>query len=374
MKNKQTDGVNFLRDLTKKVNKPPKTDEYEVSIFGRGYGESIVLSCGNREFIVIDSFINPDSGRPIALDYLDCMNIPYEKIKMVIITHWHDDHIKGISEIVKAAGKDVCMVLNPIIKDKDFLNVILRAISESENNGVSEFRKVWECIEGHEIEIKFSIADKRIFSDEENDSAELYGLAPQDSEILDYIKSFITRNESNLNISSYYQSDNDLSLVLLLKKNGYGALLGGDLENSNDNSRGWNAIVNNYSHKSTHPNIYKVPHHGSKTAFNEKIWTEILDKKPISVITVFNRNKKLPDDEEIQKMMKLSKKVYIVGGTQKDKAFSHKVKKSAPQVKIESEKLVVGMFRYRKNISNGTDSIEHFGYVKVREEESDNNT
>lgn len=85
-------GANFLQDSTEMINKPPEYNEYEVAVFGRGYGESIVLSCGNRDFIIVDSFINPDTGRPIALDYLDCMNIKYDRIKQVIITHWHDDH------------------------------------------------------------------------------------------------------------------------------------------------------------------------------------------------------------------------------------------------------------------------------------------
>ncbi len=360
-------GVNFLQDSTEKVNKPPEYNEYEISVFGKGYGESIVLSCGNKNFIIVDSFLNPDTGRPIALDYLDSMNITYDRIKQVVITHWHDDHIKGISRIIQEVGQGIGVVLNPIIEKKVFLDYILKAINEDGNNGVSEFRKVWEYIENNPSYVKLSSVDKRIFSDEENNTAELYGLAPQDSEILDYINTYIKKYIADSATAPYYRSDNALSLVLLLKKNKDGALLGGDLENSKDNTQGWDAIVNNYSHTSTHPSIYKVPHHGSVTGFNEKIWTEILGEDPVSVMTFFNRGEKLPRDEEVLRITKLSKKVYILGGAQKDKELKRKVEKSARRIKFESTKSVVGMFRYRKCMDDEEESIECFGHVVVRE-------
>ncbi len=90
-------GVLFLQDSNEQVGRPPDSDEYEVSVFGKGYGESIVVSCGHEDYIIIDSFINPITGRPIALDYLGCMGMTYTRIKQVIITHWHDDQIRGIS-------------------------------------------------------------------------------------------------------------------------------------------------------------------------------------------------------------------------------------------------------------------------------------
>lgn len=360
-------GANFLQDSTERINKPPENGEYEVSVFGRGYGESIVLSCGNRDFIIVDSFINPDTGRPIALDYLDSMSIQYDRIKQVIITHWHDDHIRGISEIIQEAGDSISIILNPIVKDKTFDKYIMKAISEGGDNGASEIGKVFEYISKHENSVKISCVDKRVYADEEKNSAELYGLAPQDSEIMDYINKHIIKNISESVTAPYYKNDNELSLVLLLKKHRDGVLLGGDLENSNDDTRGWNAIVNNYTHTSTHPSLYKVPHHGSITGYNENVWKKILTKNPISVITVFNKNKKLPSKEEILKIEGLSKKVYIVGATQNDKELERKVEKSAPRVKVVSAKTLIGMYRYRKCMDSGKETSEVFGHVVVRD-------
>ena len=38
--------------------KTPDINEIELSVFGRGFGECIVISCGLNEYIVVDSFIS----------------------------------------------------------------------------------------------------------------------------------------------------------------------------------------------------------------------------------------------------------------------------------------------------------------------------
>ena len=49
-------GQNFL--TTSQLQIPPNNNEVEISVFGRGFGECILLCCGHKEFIVVDSFIN----------------------------------------------------------------------------------------------------------------------------------------------------------------------------------------------------------------------------------------------------------------------------------------------------------------------------
>lgn len=49
---------------------PPAHDELEVSVFGPGYGEAIVIHLGENEWILIDSCIEPESKEPAAIHYL----------------------------------------------------------------------------------------------------------------------------------------------------------------------------------------------------------------------------------------------------------------------------------------------------------------
>ena len=51
------------------VTQPPCHDELEVSIFGPGIGESVVVHLGYGDWIVVDSCLNPRTRLPAALEY-----------------------------------------------------------------------------------------------------------------------------------------------------------------------------------------------------------------------------------------------------------------------------------------------------------------
>ena len=353
-------GQIFLEDSTNTINIAPEKDEYEISVFGKGYGECIVVCCGSNDYVVIDSFINPSTKEPIALDYLKCMGIDFSNIKKIVITHWHDDHIRGVYKIVEAAGKDIKIVLNPIIKNKEFHKFIGTGIREGGDNGLSEMRQILRHISDNRTSAEVAKCNARFYAKEDEHNVELWTLSPQDVEIFEYIDT-LKQNVPNAN---FYKNDNSLSLVVLIKKDNDGALLGGDLEKTSALDRGWNAVVNNYQHTKTRPSIFKIPHHGSKTGFCEEVWLKILKKNPISFITTFNRKKRLPEETEVNKLMKYSQNVYVIGGAEKDSALERKVRKTLTTTKnIRTYIPVIGMVRYRGNIGSSDYSICSYGKV-----------
>src|SRR5215471_12068784 len=87
-------------DLRNK-NQGPKDDELEVSVFGPGVGESVLIHYGSQQWIVIDSCRDSRSGDVAALSYLREIGLdPASSLRWVVATHAHDDHIDGIAEIV----------------------------------------------------------------------------------------------------------------------------------------------------------------------------------------------------------------------------------------------------------------------------------
>ena len=91
------DGDNFIT--------APDLDEIEVSLFGPGYGECILLHVGNNEWFIVDSCIDPISREPVSLSYLQQIGIdPSIAVKQVIVSHWHDDHYRGIAKVVEACS------------------------------------------------------------------------------------------------------------------------------------------------------------------------------------------------------------------------------------------------------------------------------
>lgn len=98
----------------------PGDDEFELTLFGPGYGESLVLHVGGGSWVLIDSCGRTDG--PVALDYLRSIDVdPPEAVRMIAATHWHDDHIRGLAELVrvcaKASPNQVSVVLRVEIGD-----------------------------------------------------------------------------------------------------------------------------------------------------------------------------------------------------------------------------------------------------------------
>jgi len=81
--------------------KQPHTNEFEIVLFGPGYGESILLHVGGGRWVVIDSCLD-GSKNPVSLEYLTQIGVePSGAIKAVIATHWDEDHIRGMTSILQ---------------------------------------------------------------------------------------------------------------------------------------------------------------------------------------------------------------------------------------------------------------------------------
>jgi len=94
-----------------KQYQPPAADEVEVSIFGPGYGECVVVHIGNGDWLVIDSCLEGKAKRAVALEYLESLGVDVASaVRVVVATHWDDDHIVGLADICRASvsAKFVC--------------------------------------------------------------------------------------------------------------------------------------------------------------------------------------------------------------------------------------------------------------------------
>lgn len=358
-------GQNFLADAKLKIK--PKDSEIEISVFGRGFGECIVICCGNQEFIVIDSFLNPQTKNPIALDYLNALGVSATSIKKVVLTHWHADHISGAADILKVANPEVQLVVSPIISKQKFSEYINLG-AQRNYTSTTEFEKVYDFLKtnGHK-HICFAKEKTRIYANESLSNAEVYCLFPHDTDLIKYLDSIVLPKHGDP-IAYEYKDENLLSLVLLMKYSSDGALLGGDLEISNKDDESWNAIVDNYEHTNNHPSLFKIPHHGSENAHHELVWKEILQPFPISILTVYNKGNKLPQDSDVDRITNLSSALYVVGNKSKeDKMFEKRLKKSMPNAKINTIPQEIGLIRYRKNRFNPNEvpNIETFGAVQI---------
>ncbi len=345
---------------------PPNADQIEVLLFGPGYGESILAHLGNDHWIIVDSCIDSPSKDPAPLKYLESIGKnPADVVDIIIATHWHDDHIRGISKILEKCEKAKFCAAGALEKE-EFISVVTR---HEENNmqmkvrsGVREMSKVYEILDhrgSSGIPPKKAIADRILHRITRSESllaedVEIYSLSPSDKQIENFYQTIgsmvppvgVTRQ------SIPSPSINDISVVILIKIGEFSILLGSDLEETSDLQTGWSVILNSTGRPQEKASIFKVPHHGSENGHHQGIWEEMLAEKPIAILSPFNRGKtKLPQDRDIERIKGLTPTAFLSSN------------KYRPKVK-KYPKAVKKMMDSSARVTNS--SIGEMGLIRLR--------
>lgn len=130
------------------ITKGPLFDEIEVSLFGPGYGECVLLHLGFSDWIIVDSCLNRDK-RPPVLEYLRALGQdPAQIVKLVVATHWHDDHIGGLGMLFKEC-QSARFACSGALNSLEFLTLVKAASVNSmmRTSGVKEFSDVVDTLE-----------------------------------------------------------------------------------------------------------------------------------------------------------------------------------------------------------------------------------
>lgn len=339
--------------LSLMMTNPPEDDEIEISIFGPGFGECIVIHAGNNEWIIIDSCKSKKSSSPVALDYFKSLKIT-PNVKLVCTSHWHDDHILGISEILNEF-QEATLVLSAALNDNKFTQIVLespasRNIYKNKRPGVLEMKNIYSELFKKKRNKILAKINTDIYQNKESGFS-LRSISPNNSTTMNSILNLI-KNEINENPSSVVLPDvkpNDISVVLQASFGNTSILLGADLE-----SEGWGISIQNEMNLKK-SNLYKVAHHGGKSGDHDNIWSQALEKNPISVIAPFNRGCKLPNEEDVKRILNNSSEVYLTAmrGKKVKHQYSDKyVKKSLEEKKASYLQNEYGYICLRKKINS----------------------
>ena len=176
---------------------PPHPDELEVSLFGPGVGECIVVHIGNNEWIIVDSCIETSTKEPSPLFYLNKLGVnPSESVKLFVITHWHSDHIRGSSKIADECPNATICFSEALLR-KEFLTLVSAysgleqpIISDRENCGTKEISLIIKTIKSRceqnglkQSPYSLTSADNRIYQNNSVQS-EVWALSPSSQSII----------------------------------------------------------------------------------------------------------------------------------------------------------------------------------------------
>ncbi|MDE2741111.1 MAG: MBL fold metallo-hydrolase [Gemmatimonadota bacterium] len=291
---------------------PPDEDEFEVVLFGPGYGESIVLHIGSGCWVIVDSCIN-DEGNPRALEYLESIGVdPAQAVDLVVATHWHDDHICGMTRLVEVCSKANFCCANALL-NKEFLTAVDalegRHLSES-GSGVREIHRVFTSLESKASCPTFATANRVIHA---RGKCEIRSLSPSDAVFRNFLQSignlFPSENRTKTRISSV--TPNDTSVVLWIGIDDIAVLLGSDLE-----KRGWVEILQSGKWPTGKASVFKVPHHGSKSAYEPDVWNRMLESNPVAVLAPWRKGGRvLPSQCDVRRILAHTTNAYATAST-----------------------------------------------------------
>lgn len=107
----------------------PAEDELEVTLIGAGSnaGESLVIHLADNKWMVIDSC--KADGEVLPLYYLNKKEVDLANVVFVVCTHWHSDHVRGLSEVIKQCPNAKLVLPAFFNQDKAFRALFTGSIS-----------------------------------------------------------------------------------------------------------------------------------------------------------------------------------------------------------------------------------------------------
>lgn len=263
---------------------------------------------------------------PAALEWLEGLGVDVAKaVKLVVATHWHDDHVKGLAETLRACEGAAFVCSSALLSDElitlacDAKSACLRSSSGlDEPNGVLEvLRDRRRGTVSRTVGSGYTLvsADKRVFLRTSEPSCEVWSLSPSSAEIELSLRHFATMIESQAHGQARRRitssTPNNTAVALWVSVGERVMLLGADLEERRENPRGrpacdagWTAIIGSAARPQGRAEVFKVAHHGSETAHNDEIWTTLVAEEPTAVLTPFEKGRvRLPGKDDCERIL-----------------------------------------------------------------------
>ncbi len=372
---------------------PPAPDEVEISIWGPGYGESILIHALNNEWIVIDSCINPITKRSPVIEYLEKINVNLGKdVKLVAVSHWHDDHIRGISELFECC-ESADFLMSEALTDKEFLKLTdlfgnCSQVDASNGLGLKEMYKVFYILNSAKKGVlprQFKVPilaseNKGVWASLINPSVRITSLSPSNYSLFQSkqaIASLIpSPRQPKTWLTPKLPNSNHVSVVLWCELPDISLLLGSDLEEDGNPNKGWTAIVNSNIRPQGKASYYKISHHGAVSGDLPDLWDKLLVNDPYAVCTPYNKGTTLPTTEDVKRVCTYTPNAYITSTRKinntlikKENAVQRTINESG--IKFHQRDYLPGMVRLRKKVGtpicqstletfDGASKLEHY--------------
>lgn len=292
---------------------PPGDAEFELALFGPGYGESVLMHIGHGQWVIVDSCTGVD-GQPEALRYLDGIGVdPARSVALIVATHWHDDHIRGIARMVeRCPNAQFCCA--GVLCEEEFL-AVLEAVEgrhlSASGSGLRELHRVFSLLGEARMTPRHALSSRVLMRRE---SCTITSLSPGDEVYQKFLTSIggLIPKETERKTRIASLSPNEVAVALWVDAREFSVLLGADLE-----KRGWVTILNDGATVTEgKASVFKIPHHGSKNAHEPGVWDQMVKPDPIAVLTPWRRGRHaLPTRRDAKRILALAPNAYSSGAS-----------------------------------------------------------
>jgi beta-lactamase superfamily II metal-dependent hydrolase len=315
-------------DWNSVVAPPPAVDEFEISFFGPGHGECIVMHVGSGRWVVVDSCVDTTdkaNPHPVAEKYLTALGVDMgSTVDLIVASHWHADHIRGLGRLVERCSSALFSCAQAMVKEEFIVFAEEMASASASTNGakLEDFREAIRHLHDRGKPIRWAQGNKLLKAWNPNDApsgvprCSVTALSPSDLEYTSFIAEIAVARPTPARPkrAAAATSPNLVSIVLHVQFGDMSVLLGADMEVHHDPRRGWTAAVAAGHEAGLAPaQLIKIPHHGSVTGHHDELWTRLVSPNPLAVVTPFNKlpdERKLPTAADVARLKGLTSRLY----------------------------------------------------------------
>jgi beta-lactamase superfamily II metal-dependent hydrolase len=300
----------------------PSEDELELIFLGPGFGESILIHLGHGVWAVVDSSINASTRSSHVLDYFARIGVSPTSLEVIVATHWHDDHIRGLSQLVEAAP-EARFVCSAAVHRKEFYTLVAsaRRAMTTISPGIAEMAAILKLLEArhdndkmHQRTPIWAKENTLLFEQTVGSAAvRLQALSPSDWSMTRAWQSLGRLLPAPMEPKRVLPApqSNEASVSLWLVVDDICILLGADLEETTTPTGGWKRVVANPL-RTGRASVFKIPHHGSSNGFSNDVWRTMLVPEPIAIIVPFrNGSVSLPTEDAVRQYCSLTNKLFL---------------------------------------------------------------
>jgi hypothetical protein len=303
--------------VTKKRYTHPDADELEVTVFGPRRGECIIIHVPNGPWFIVDSMIVSRDGQrvPVATAYLDA--IRESDVYGVFVTHWHDDHTKGVADLLRTFAASLKIVgLPTAFGAREFWSFVSDLMPDSDRfKPVRDLVAVMSALKEHPLKLKERVTLRnRATLAPAGALWSLDALSPSLEDERAQIASLVALYDPRAPRNLLHPDVNASCAVLRFRSGNACVILSSDLPAGVDDNRGWRCIIRHETGNLC-AQVVKIGHHGSETSFLADAWKEFSrSAKPSAVMTLFPApGAPLPRQSDIDRYAPLCARLHMTG-------------------------------------------------------------